>query len=196
MVVLTAAFSMEADLAAAGSRLLRSNLVEVEIDLRRTVWVSEVLLLPAVLPDSAVLLTPWLTVVPSLPAVLSDSAALLTPLRTLLLTTVASGAVPLRLQPEPSSATLASEEPWPGQLFVVQELSSVPRQQTLLSLTRLSVAVPVRLRPWPSVLETMSASGLTAAPLKPEAIAWVVASVRVTSSLPSLCPTNHQEAEI
>ena len=58
MVVLTAAFSMEADLAAAGSRLLRSNLVEVEIDLRRTAWVSEVLLLPAVLPDSAVLLTP------------------------------------------------------------------------------------------------------------------------------------------
>ena len=60
MVVLTAAFSMEADLAAAGSRLLRSNLVEslVEINLRRMVWVSEVLLLPAVLPDSAVLLTP------------------------------------------------------------------------------------------------------------------------------------------
>ena len=58
VMVLTAPFSTEADLVAAGSRLLRSNLVEVEIDLRRTVWVSEVLLLPAVLPDSAVLMTP------------------------------------------------------------------------------------------------------------------------------------------
>ena len=60
VVVLTAPFSTEVDLVAAGSQLLRSNLVEglVEINLRRMVWVLEVLLLPAVLPDSAVWLTP------------------------------------------------------------------------------------------------------------------------------------------
>ena len=79
-VVLTAAFSTEAEvLAAAGSRLLRLSFVVAERDLRKTAWVSEVPWLPAVPLDSAVLLTLWLTVVPSLPAVLSDSAVLLTP---------------------------------------------------------------------------------------------------------------------
>ena len=60
VLVPTLPYPAEVDLVAAGSQLLRSNLVEslVEINLRRMVWVSEVLLLPAVLPDSAVLLTP------------------------------------------------------------------------------------------------------------------------------------------
>ena len=93
----TLPYSAEVDLVAAGSQLLRSNLVEglVDIDLRRMVWVLEAPLLPAVLSDSAVSMTPWLTV-------------------------VASRAVPLRLQPEPFSVALALEEPWPGQLYVVR----------------------------------------------------------------------------
>ena len=134
----------EVDLVVAGSQLLRSNLVEnpVEIVLLRMVLVPAVPLLPAVLLDSAVSMTPWLMV-------------------------VASRAVPLRLRPEPLSVALALEEPWPGQLWVVLVLPwlalwlvplSASRLRTRLSLTRLSVpvsvAVPKWLQPWPSVLDT------------------------------------------
>ena len=84
VLVPTLPYPAEVDLVAAGSQLLRSNLVEspVEIDLLRMVLVPAVPLLPAVLLDSAVSMTPWLMV-------------------------VASRAVPLRLRPEQLSVALA-----------------------------------------------------------------------------------------